>query len=358
MVFAGDHSAVDPDFGFDFVTIGDPGNRDTTLEETAGPFGYPGDHVGGVEYEYRIAMTEVTTAEYFEFVVAYFPIFMKGNTLPGWPPFTGRWISISSGSPEITQAYANSPAAMGWEFAARYVNWLHNGKVNEEWAFETGVYDTSTFTFNDDGTFNHQEAHHSKARYWIPTRDEWTKAAYWDPNKKTGEGGYWRFPNTSDIEPIPELLPQDGGERNAGLVSEGWPLAVGSFPNVLSPWGIPDMAGGVAEHSETAYSDNFEPQRWWLGSDYLDTSYGRQTSNDLLGKGGVLDSCSGGLLQGLRLASTVRHPADLNQDWHVNFFDVSFFMRHYLEGDLAVDFNEDNQLDINDVLEFLKLLGQ
>jgi len=41
----------------------------------------------------------------------------------------------------------------------------------------------------------------------------------------------------------------------------------------------------------------------------------------------------------------------------VNFFDVSFFLRRYFEGDLSVDFNEDNQLDINDVWVFLELMN-
>lgn len=350
---------ADPDFGFDFVTIGDLGNRDTTLEETAGPFDYPGVHVGGVDYEYRIATRELTTQEYYEFVVAYFPIFTKNNGASVYPPFSGRWISLTSGFPQIDDPETDlrRPATMGWEYAARYVNWLHNGKVNEEWAFETGVYDTSTFTINDDGTWNHQETHHPNARFWIPSRDEWTKAAYWDPDKDAGKGGYWRFPNTSDIEPIPSLLPENGGERNAGSFVDGWPLDVESFPNVKSPWGLLDMAGGAAEHTETEFLDDYYPQRWWVGSNYFHTSYGSPSSYDILGKGGVRESSDGGLIQGLRLASAVRHPADLNEDWHVNFFDVSKFVELYFASEPSVDFDGDGVLDADDVVVFLELMS-
>ena len=37
------------------------------------------------------------------------------------------------------------------------------------------------------------------AKYWIPTADEWLKAAHYDPDKfGPGLGGYRLFPNSSD----------------------------------------------------------------------------------------------------------------------------------------------------------------
>lgn len=34
---------------------------------------------------------------------------------------------------------------MGWEYFARYCNWLHHGMVDEPWAYDDGAYDTTTF---------------------------------------------------------------------------------------------------------------------------------------------------------------------------------------------------------------------
>lgn len=94
----------------------------------------------------------------------------------------------------------------------------------------------------------------------------------------------------------------------------------------------------------------------WLGSDFLDRSYGWNNSYDILGKGGVTLSGNGGVVQGLRLASTVRHPADINLDWHVNYFDISEFIRLFAAGDDRVDFRLDGNFDIDDVRVFLGLM--
>ena len=60
---------------------------------------------------------------------------------------------------------------------------------------------------------------------------------------------------------------------------------------------------------------------------------------------------------GLRIASAVRHPADLNQDWSVNFFDISYFIQRFYAGDLSVDLDGNGSLDFDDVIVFLELVG-
>lgn len=339
-----------PDYGFDFVTISDVGNRNTNEFETD----YPDQRVGRVDYEYRMATTEVTIGQYFEFVVAYLPIYEQntGNVL-GEPQFTGFGIRTAFGKASLrNKNFINHATTMSWEYAARYVNWLHNGKVVEEWAFETGVYDTNTFTQNNDGSWNHQLAHSPHARYWIPTSNEWLKAAYWDTNKNNGEGGYWRFPNGSDFEPIPALLPTNGGERNSGPQGTIWPLDVQSFQGVQSPWGLFDMAGGEAEFLETISNDR-RNRRFVAGSNYLQDGFGDIFSNDIICFHRAVGVTS---INGLRLAASVPSLADLNQDGRVNFFDISVFIRLFVEDDLAVDFNGDGYLGIQDVNEFIDIL--
>ena len=220
--------------------------------------------------------------------------------------------------------------------------------MNEEWAFETGVYDTSTYTENADGTWNHQIEHDSGARFWLSTRDEWTKAGYWGPDLNDGEGGYHRFPNGSSVESLPST------ERNSGFHPE-FPRDVGMYPDTQSPWGIMDMAGGVSEWTGTMAGTN-QHRRFVMGSAFWNNSFGDLFQVDRVG------GLAGGTtffqpIGGIRLVAPVSVPADLNEDGRVNYFDISLFIRWFIDGDERVDFRLDGQFDIDDVLVFLGLLS-
>lgn len=234
--FAGDI----PDYGFQWAVIGDPGNRATRPEEV--PF-EPELQIGAVGYEYRMAKTEVTIGQWLEFVNAYTPHYTGSLGDVGFTGFTIGWVV------DHWEAFEplDHPARMSWEHAARYCNWLTNGKATTREAFERGAYDTSTFTRNPDGSYNHQLAHDPDAMFWIPTWDEWVKAAHWDPAKNGGEGGYWLYPTTSDTAPISG--PPGFGETNAG--DFGFLTPVGSYPGTQSPWGLLDTSGGVHELLES-----------------------------------------------------------------------------------------------------------
>src|SRR5690606_36322403 len=147
-------------------------------------------------------------------------------------------------------------SVMGWRYIARYCNWLHNGMPTgpdaEQWAFETGAYDTSTFTRNPDGSFNDQRERSPGARFFIPSWDEWVKAVYWDPERNEGEGG-WRMYPYGDTVPVPGD-PDEGGQTNASLNDVGT-FDVGSYPDWTTPWGLLDASGGATEWLEFA-SDN------------------------------------------------------------------------------------------------------
>ncbi len=245
---------VTVDHGIEFVTVGDPGNRPTDETLDAGPLGdipsiwlAPGLRVGAVDYEYRMARTELTVGQWREFVNAYMPFYTGGRVNPSFSS-TGLTIGFD-GIPVLNGDYSlNDPATVSFEYAARYANWLCNDKINEAWAFESGAYDTSTFTKNADGSTNHQLAHTAGAKFWIPTEDEYVKAAYWDP-EKDGVGGYWMYPHGRNRYPVPGP-PESGGESNADVLF-GEPSEVGSYPDQMSPWGLLDTSGGAAEMLET-----------------------------------------------------------------------------------------------------------
>lgn len=290
------------EYGQEFVTIGDAGNRPTYLEETPG-FPYWG--MGGVGYEFRMARTEVTVGQWFEFVRAYDQFFDPPRVDSAFSSLGVRWDFAGQGW--YTVVPLDFPANMSWEYAARYCNWLTNGKAMTAEAFTSGAYDVSTFTYNPDGTSNFQEAHSPGARFWIPTNDEWTKSVYWDPEKDDGEGGYWYYPGSSD-----QLLvagPPGAGETSASLTFAGaGPLLsfpVGAYPNTQSPWGLLDASGSLTEWTESIWGPGTR-SRFTRGAGASDYSYDLWDALDWPREDFVPD-----VLNGVRLAAVIPSPITL-----------------------------------------------
>jgi len=228
------------EYGIEFSTIRNPGNRATVPSEV--PFDTDRS-IGSVEHTYRLARTSLTTQSYFDFVVAYAQF--TDATGSG---FTSPWIFergfVGSRDFVIREGADRYPVEADWRFAARYVNWLHNDKATNRDAFETGVYDASTF---DSPRETWDVTPSDAARFWIPTRDEWIKGFYYDPNRYGEENdGYWLFPDQGD-EPLVPGIPGVGEssvELGGGVVFD-----VGSYPNSHSAYGLFDASGGVIEWS-------------------------------------------------------------------------------------------------------------
>lgn len=94
--------------------------------------------------------------------------------------------------------------------------------------------------------------------YWLPTQDEWYKAAFYDPTKNDGVGGYWKQATRSDT-----LAGNDVGVPGAGNYFDGRYAAtdqptrssqsmnltpVGAYgEESQSYYGLNDQMGNVAE---------------------------------------------------------------------------------------------------------------
>lgn len=235
-----------PSYGIDFVTVGAAGNRPTLPSEV--PYN-PELQVGAVDHEYRIGRTEVTNTQWLEFVNAYKP-YWTGR--PDAIAFTGAAIWPSPQGYYIEAGAEQAPVAVMWRMAARYCNWLQNEKRPEQWAFETGAYDTSTFSLGEFGSADEQATRSPGAKFWLPSRDEWIKAAFYDPNRYgPDQEGYWQGPNRSD-DILISGLPSRGGQTSAGpdFPSAPWYFPVGSYEDVYSPWGLQDVSGGQREWAE------------------------------------------------------------------------------------------------------------
>jgi hypothetical protein len=89
---------------------------------------------------------------------------------------------------------------VSWFDAARYCNWLHNrlpsGTQNAS-TTEDGAYTLNGAT--SDGLAISKNA---VATYWIPSENEWYKAAYYQPTAAGGDSdGYWLYPTRSNSVP-------------------------------------------------------------------------------------------------------------------------------------------------------------
>jgi formylglycine-generating enzyme required for sulfatase activity len=292
------HAQPDPS-GIDFVTIGAPGN-------SAWQGGGATNGRGAVPYEYRIGRLEVTTSQWAEFfnaaldrpandrlphVVAPF-VWGAASTTPQNPG--GRRWNVPVGNE------MRAVTGFDWRTAAMYANWLHNDKSSDRSAFLNGAYDVSTFTYLNDGSlFTDQLTRSPGARYWIPSIDEWMKAAHYDPAKQNSDGtlgGWWQYSNSSDtpfrcgppgvlVRTDDRLGPDPNGElanansRWNGLIFPGFdPFVVplGAYPDTTSPWGLLDVAGAAKEWTEGAFQllDEPYPRDRYLEGSSWDTGGG------------------------------------------------------------------------------------
>lgn len=169
----------------DWVTVGNPGNAPDST-------GY-----GAVGYTYNIGKNEVTISQYAEFL----------NAVAKSDPYNLYRLDMEydsavagiarSGSGTVGDPYSYGVIGSGnrpvtyvtWFNAARFVNWLHNGQGSG--STELGVY-------NLNGAIKGSFSRQPDAKVWLPTEDEWYKAAYYDPTKNIGAGGYWLHANQSD----------------------------------------------------------------------------------------------------------------------------------------------------------------
>ncbi len=87
------------------------------------------------------------------------------------------------------------------------------------------------------------------ATYFLPSENEWYKAAYYDPNKPGG-AGYWTYPTKSNT--LPSNVLSATGTNNANFVLNGvytdptnMLTPVGTFAASPGPYGTYDMGGDI-----------------------------------------------------------------------------------------------------------------
>lgn len=246
-------SLVTPAFAvinIDYVPIGNAGNA--ADNSTGSPY-------GAVAYAYQIGKYEVTNAQYTDFLNAVDPAGANangiysasmGSDIRGGINYTA---GAASGSKyTIRTSMGDKPVNhVSWYDAARFSNWLGNGQGAG--STETGAYtligNTGIITKNVGATV------------WLPSEDEWYKAAYYDPTPGASGDNYWEFPTQSDADPTVGTANATGDISNPGANvanfwgGAGWNDQTGNVTTVGSAaannfYGTLDQGGNVWEWND------------------------------------------------------------------------------------------------------------
>jgi formylglycine-generating enzyme required for sulfatase activity len=254
-------------FSMDFVEIGDAGNA-------ADDTGY-----GAVDYVYRLGVNEVSEA----MIGAY---------------------NANSGGPLITldSRGANRPAtSVTWNEAARFVNWLNTSSgYSAAYNFTTGGDNITLWSVGDAGYDPANPFRNSNAYYFLPSEDEWYKAAYYDPNANGAVGGYWDYATGSNTAPSAVTGGTASGTAVYGQLFATGPALV-TDAGGLSPYGTMAQNGNVLEWGEsgfTAPNDSAGESRVIRGGNWTNLSVNLQSSGRL-----NFSPTSEGVAIGFRVAS-------------------------------------------------------
>jgi sulfatase modifying factor 1 len=220
-----------------FVTIGNPGNAaDTT--------GSP-NPAGAVGYTYDIGKFEVSR----DMITKYNSNIGTGNSLA---------ISLADMASPFNRGGngPNRPATgITWNEAARFVNWLNTQKgfaPAYKYANSTITTDLTPWTVSDTLDYDASNPYRSKrANFFLPSFNEWYKAAYYDPNK-SGADKYWDYPQGSDSAPT-----QTPGGTTQGTAVYNYTTGNNGIADVtnaggLSPYGVMGLGGNVTEWEESS----------------------------------------------------------------------------------------------------------
>ena len=188
----------------DMVTVGNAGNAGDT-RVGANTFGF-----GAVAYDYQIGKYDVTIGQYTSFLnaVAATDTYSLYNSSMGTD---GNMKGISQSGGSGSYAYsvlgsANRPIThVSWWDSARFSNWMANGQptgAQTSTTTENGAYNVNGAISGNAVAKNATNPNTSAApTFFIPTENEWYKAAYYSPALNSGSGGYYAYATQSNTAP-------------------------------------------------------------------------------------------------------------------------------------------------------------
>ncbi|HLB32727.1 MAG TPA: SUMF1/EgtB/PvdO family nonheme iron enzyme [Chthoniobacterales bacterium] len=189
-----------PTINVDFITVGDGGNIEDRITG-----------LGAVAEPFNIGKFDITAKQYCAFLNAVASqedtYHLYNEQMTKDPNIASIQCSVSSGLTHysVIPGREQFPIVyVSWFSAARFCNWLHNNQPKGNQGPDT----TETGAYELNGAMKDIETStESKnfcevspgAKYFIPTEDQWFKAAYY--KSKGVNNGYWDYPTKTNIAP-------------------------------------------------------------------------------------------------------------------------------------------------------------
>ncbi len=341
---------------FDWATVGNPNNPPDQLYVDA--VHNPNNlRFGSVANIYRISKYEVTNDQYTEFLNAVDPMGTNPNSVyffrMGSDPRGG--IAFSAGAANGSKYssktnMSNKPVNYVSYFdSMRFVNWLENGQPTDGGGTESGVYAIGN-GLNETRT--------PGATFFIPSEDEWYKAAYYDPRSAVqggppGDDNYWLYPTSSDTVPTMATANATGDTSSPGTnvanynLGADWNGQDGNVTTVGSAgassasfYGTFDQGGNVWEWNEAVirqpnglFARGMRGGEWDSNVPFHLAALGR-----VLGINQPENLSDG---HGFRVASVAEQPvtADLNGDGSIDCVDVDSLVAEVVAGSNSASFD-------------------
>jgi len=297
----------------DTVSVGNAGNAPDQLYTFNNP-----DNLlfGSVGYEYRIGKHEVTNAQYAAFLnekAKSDPLILYDANMAS-SPRGGVVRSGVSGSYTYSTKLDmdNKPVNfVDWYDALRFSNWLHNGQGTG--STESGAYTLLGGTPVPSNAAS--IARSGDAQWFLPSEDEWYKAAYYDPTLNSNSGGYWSFATQNNSAPSIATANSVGDITNPGAnvanynsgadwnSLDGNVTTVGSAgPLSTSYYRTSDQNGNLWEWNEASIFSTFRGLRG--GAFYGNSGLNASDRN-------LLDPTTLGVDRGFRVGTVVPEPSSV-----------------------------------------------
>jgi formylglycine-generating enzyme required for sulfatase activity len=135
--------------------------------------------------------------------------------------------------------------------AIRFANWMHNGQLSG--AQDTTTTEDGAYTITPQGIADNSIQRNAGATIFLPSEDEWYKAAYHDALGLEASS-YFDYLAGSDTQTICSAPTADPNHANCN--NQVLELTdVGSYSGSPSPWGTFDQGGNVREWNEAVIEE-------------------------------------------------------------------------------------------------------